>query len=140
MDNFTPVSGFLGGILIGSGASLLILLSGRVAGISGIYGGLLAPKRTDWLWRAAFVVGIVLGAIVVRLLGGGPVAVSIEGSWPVLVVAGLLVGYGVRLGNGCTSGHGVCGIARGSGRSLAATAIFFATAVVTVYLARQIGG
>lgn len=140
MENFTPVSGLIGGLLIGLAASLLVLLNGRIAGISGIFSGLLFPKKTDWIWRAAFIVGILIGPVIVRLLGGGPSTVTIEPALPILVIAGLLVGYGVRAGNGCTSGHGVCGLARGSGRSLVATVTFFATAVVTVFIVRHIGG
>jgi len=140
LETFTPLSGLIGGLMIGAAAGLLMLLNGRVAGISGILGGLLSPKAGNWAWRLAFVAGIVAGPVAVRAAGGEPEAIQIETSWLVLIAAGLLVGVGVRLGNGCTSGHGVCGLARGSGRSLAATAAFFGTAVVTVFLFRHIWG
>jgi len=138
LDSFTPLSGLIGGLLIGGAASLFVLLNGRVAGISGIYGGLLAPTALDWHWRVAFILGIAIGPVLVGLLGGGPAAIVIDASWPTLVVGGLLVGYGARLGSGCTSGHGVCGMARGSPRSLIATMTFFSTAALTVFFMRHI--
>lgn len=130
----------LGGILIGLAASLLLLFNGRVAGISGIVGGLLPPERGDIGWRVAFVAGLVgggllLGGLFPRVLGA-PVVTGVA----VPVVAGLLVGFGTRLGNGCTSGHGVCGLARGSLRSLVATLTFMATGALTVFLVRHVLG
>lgn len=140
MESFTPVSGFVGGLMIGAAASLLVLLNGRVAGISGILGGALGPVSKDSAWRIAFLAGIVIGPMIVALLGGHVPEIALQAPLPVLVVAGLLVGFGTRLGNGCTSGHGVCGIARGSPRSLAATATFFAVAVLTVFVSRHLAG
>ena len=133
MEVFTPVSGLVGGLLIGLAVVLLLLLNGRLAGISGIVGGLLAPKGTERGWRAAFVAGLMLGASA-YVLATGYLSVSVQASLPVLVAAGLLVGFGTRLGSGCTSGHGLCGMARLSGRSIAATSVFFGVAILTVFL------
>ena len=134
MENFTPVSGLIGGLLIGLAAALLLLLNGRISGISGIVGGLLVSKSSDAGWRVVFVAGLLLGAFAYMLAAGGTIPVQMQASLPVLVVAGLLVGFGTRLGSGCTSGHGVCGIARLSKRSIAATATFFGVAILTVFL------
>jgi uncharacterized membrane protein YedE/YeeE len=128
---------FAGGALIGAAAALLLLANGRIAGISGIAGGLLGPAGRDAAWRAAFLVGLLLGPVLFRLTAGHWPDLHVEASWPMLVVAGLLVGYGTRLGSGCTSGHGVCGLARLSPRSLAAVATFMAAAIVTVFLVRH---
>lgn len=133
MEDFTPVSGFAGGLLIGLAVVLLLVLNGRLAGISGIVGGLLSTRGTDRGWRALFVVGLLLGVSAYVLVTGDS-SVTVEASLPVLVVAGLLVGFGTRLGSGCTSGHGLCGMARLSKRSVAATAVFFGVAIVTVFL------
>ena len=138
MDDFTPVGGLVGGLLIGLAAALLLLLNGRISGISGIVGGLVIPKSSDAGWRAAFVAGLLLGASIYKLTTGGAIPVTMQASLPVLVVAGLLVGFGTRLGSGCTSGHGVCGIARLSSRSIVATAVFFGVAMLTVFLARHV--
>ncbi len=142
MENFTPLSGLFGGLLIGLAAALLLLLNGRISGISGIVGGLLAPnpKGSEVGWRLAFVAGLMLGALVYALAAGGAALVSVQASVPVLVVAGLLVGFGTRLGSGCTSGHGLCGIARLSKRSISATAVFFGVAMLTVFLVRHVFG
>lgn len=138
MESFTPVSGLVGGLLIGLAAALLLLLNGRISGISGIVGGLVVPKESDAGWRVAFVAGLLLGALAYVLATGDAVLVRMQASLPVLVVAGLLVGFGTRLGSGCTSGHGVCGIARLSKRSIAATAVFFGVAILTVFLTRHV--
>lgn len=134
---FTPWSALAGGALIGASASLLLLRTGRVAGISGIVGGLLAPARGETAWRAWFVGGLLAGGLVLRLLrpasfGAGVVPL------PLVILAGLLVGFGTRLGNGCTSGHGVCGLSRRSGRSLAATLTFMATGVATACIVQHL--
>ena len=134
MENFTPISGLLGGMLIGLATTLMLLLNGRIAGISGIVGGLLTRKGSEVGWRAMFVAGLLLGAFVYMLATGGALPVRIEASLPIVVVAGLLVGFGTRLGSGCTSGHGVSGIARFSKRSIVATSVFMGAGVVTVYL------
>ena len=138
MENFTPVSGLIGGLLIGLAATLLLLLNGRLSGISGIVGGMLAPKSSDAGWRVAFVAGLLLGAFIYMLATGDAVAVRMQASVPVLVVAGLLVGFGTQLGSGCTSGHGVCGIARLSKRSIVATVVFMGVAVLVVFLTRHV--
>ena len=134
MENFTPISGLIGGLLIGLAAALLLLLNGRISGISGIVGGLLAPKSSDAGWRVVFVAGLLLGAFIYMLATGGAIPVRVQASVPVLVAAGLLVGFGTRLGSGCTSGHGLCGIARLSRRSIVASAVFFGVAMLTVFL------
>jgi uncharacterized protein len=134
VENFTPVSGLIGGLLIGLAAALLLLLNGRISGISGIVGGLLMRKSSEVGWRVAFVAGLLLGALAYVLATDDALPVRMQASLPVLVAAGLLVGFGTRLGSGCTSGHGVCGIARLSKRSIAATAIFFGVAILTVFL------
>jgi uncharacterized protein len=138
VENFTPFSGLVGGLLIGLAAALLLLLNGRISGISGIVGGLLAPKSSDAGWRVVFVVGLLLGAFIYMLATGGTIPVTMQASLPVLVVAGLLVGFGTHLGSGCTSGHGVCGIARLSKRSIVATSVFFGVAMLTVFLTRHV--
>src|SRR5471032_2941442 len=140
MTNFTPISALFGGALIGLSAALLMLLTGRIAGISGIFGGCLALRANDRAWRIAFVAGLIetplLGA-----LAGFPLSIpSMPNSWIVTVLAGLLIGFGTRLGSGSTSGHGVCGNARLSARSIAATAIFVVTAMVVVFLMRHVFG
>jgi uncharacterized membrane protein YedE/YeeE len=138
VENFTPVSGLVGGLLIGLAAALLLLLNGRISGISGIVGGLLARHSSEAGWRVAFVAGLLLGALAYVLATGDAVLVRIQASLPVLAAAGLLVGFGTRLGSGCTSGHGVCGIARLSRRSIAATATFFGVAILTVFLTHHV--
>ena len=138
VENFTPVSGIIGGLLIGLATALMMLFNGKIAGISGIVGGLLARKASEAGWRAVFVVGLLLGAFVYMLATGGAIPVSIQASLPVMVVAGLLVGFGTRLGSGCTSGHGVSGIARFSKRSVVATLVFFVTAIVTVFVTHHV--
>ena len=135
--HFTPWTALAGGMLIGLAASLFILLGGRIAGISGILGGLLRPARGDLAWRLLFLAGIVLVPFGWSLVAALPEA-SIEADGATLVVAGLLVGIGTRYGAGCTSGHGVCGVARLSPRSLAATATFVAAGFVTVWLLRHV--
>jgi hypothetical protein len=138
MENFTPVSGLVGGLLLGLAATMLLLLNGRISGISGIVGGLLAPKSSEVGWRVVFLVGLLLGAFGYVLATGGALPVRMQASMPILIVAGLLVGFGTRLGSGCTSGHGLCGIARFSKRSIAASAVFFGVAMLTVFLTRHV--
>ncbi len=138
MENFTPVSGLIGGMLIGLAAALLLLLNGRISGISGIVGGLLAPKSSDAGWRVLFIAGLLLGAFGYMLATGGMLPVRMQASLPVLVVAGLLVGFGTRFGSGCTSGHGLCGIGRLSKRSIVASVVFFGVAMLTVFLTQHV--
>ncbi len=140
MSNFTPMAALLGGALIGGAALLLWLGLGRVAGIAGILGGLARARGAEAGWRLAFLAGLVLAPLAFVLLGGAVPAPRIEASAPVLVLAGLLVGFGTRLGNGCTSGHGVCGVARLSLRSVAATLVFMVVAALTVFVRRHLVG
>lgn len=140
MENFTPITGLIGGALIGLAAVVFLALNGRVAGISGIAGGLLGGGGPDFSWRAAFIIGLVVGPLVVGFAMGAMPTVQIEAGWPLLIAAGLLVGFGTRLGSGCTSGHGVCGIARGAGRSIAATLVFMTAAALTVFIVRHVIG
>ncbi len=135
--NFTPWTALGGGLLIGAAASAFVLFNGRIAGISGIVGGLLRPERGDIAWRLAFLAGLVLAPLLYQLAAPVP-EIRIEASNVALVAAGLLVGLGTRYGAGCTSGHGVCGLSRRSPRSLAATAAFMAAGFVTVYMVRHV--
>jgi uncharacterized protein len=141
MDFSSLLPPLVGGVLIGLSASLLLLCNGRVAGISGIVGALVSPTRGDITWRVLFFAGLLVGGLLLRLLRpesfGAPSVVGL-GGLASLALAGVLVGVGARLGGGCTSGHGVCGIGRGSGRSLAATLTFMATGIVTVFLVRHV--
>ncbi len=139
MTSFTPLSGLLGGVLIGLSASLLMSFNGRIAGISGILGELLAFRRSEMGWRLAFIAGLVVAPILYRAFSGA-LPFTITPSMPVLIAGGLLVGIGTRMGSGCTSGHGVCGLARFSKRSLAATLIFMAAGIATVFVARHLIG
>jgi uncharacterized membrane protein YedE/YeeE len=140
MANFTPVSAAIGGALIGLSAVLLMLSTGRIAGISGIFSGLLNVRGEDKGWRLAFLAGLILAPIVAGLIGYGMSPPKLPSSWAVIVVAGLLVGFGTRLGGGCTSGHGICGTARLSPRSIAATVVFMAMAIITVAVIRHLLG
>jgi uncharacterized membrane protein YedE/YeeE len=137
--HFTPWASLAGGILIGLATALLLLANGRVAGISGILGGLLRPTRGDIAWRVTFILGL-FGAPLVWLSMRAMPPAQIDHSPALLAVGGLLVGIGTRFGNGCTSGHGVCGIARLSPRSLLATACFLAAGFVTVFIVRHVLG
>jgi uncharacterized membrane protein YedE/YeeE len=134
---FTPWTALLGGVMIGAAAAVLILFNGRIAGISGVLGGLLRPARGDIGWRVAFVAGL-FGAPFVYALAAPLPALQIDAGTLALLGAGLLVGVGTRYGGGCTSGHGVCGLARLSPRSAAATAIFMAAGFATVYVLRHL--
>ena len=137
--SFTPMASLFGGVMIGVAALLLMLLHGRVMGISGILGGIVCPAaRDDVPWRLLFVAGALLGPLAVIYLVGRPVDVVPVASGLVLPVAGFLVGLGTAIGSGCTSGHGICGLARLSMRSAAAVGMFMITAVVTVYIVRHV--
>lgn len=136
---FTPWSALAGGALIGIAAALFVLLNGRIAGISGIIGGLLTPKKDDILWRILFVAGMVLAPALWMLSGPLP-PMQIDAGYPMLIIAGLIVGISTRYGSGCTSGHGVCGISRLSPRSIVATLAFMSTGFVTVYVIRHLIG
>ena len=136
-SHFTPWSSLAGGALIGLAAALFLLLNGRIAGISGVLGGLLKPVRGDIAWRAAFILGLVGAPLVYGLFAGLPVP-QIDADYAALIAAGLLVGVGTRYGSGCTSGHGVCGVARLSPRSLVATACFMAAGFASVFMIRHL--
>jgi uncharacterized membrane protein YedE/YeeE len=140
MANFTPLSAAIGGALIGLAAVMLMLFAGRVAGISGITAGILGIGSIDRGWRLAFIAGLILAPVAAMLAGYAVPVPQMPTSWVVVIAAGLLVGFGARLGGGCTSGHGICGIARLSKRSIAATMIFIGTAVVTVAVMRHVIG
>jgi len=138
-NNFTPWMSLAGGLMIGIATVLFLVFNGRIAGISGIVGGMLKPARGDIAWRIAFVVGLVLSPLVFSIATPLP-QVHIEASNPVLITAGLLVGIGTRYGSGCTSGHGVCGLSRRSPRSMMATIAFMFAGFVTVYVVRHLVG
>ncbi len=141
---FTPVSAAVGGALIGLAAVLFMALNGRIAGVSGIVAGIMAPirgeGRADLSWRLAFVAGLVVAPPLAGLFSGETIQISTPHPLWMMALGGLLVGYGTRLGSGCTSGHGVCGVARLSKRSFAATGMFMATAIVTVFVIHRIMG
>lgn len=138
---FTPWSSLFGGILIGISATTLMLLAGRIMGVTGILTGLLFPaSRSELAWRVALLAGMLTGPLLVLVASGAMLPIQVPTSTPMMALGGLVVGFGVSLGNGCTSGHGVCGIARGSARSVVATATFMATAFATVYLVRHVIG
>jgi uncharacterized membrane protein YedE/YeeE len=139
MENFTPWTALAGGALIGLAASILLVANGRIAGISGIVGGLLAPVRGEVGWRVMFLVGLIGAGVVMAFVMPGSFGASPR-TLPLVALAGLLVGVGTRLGNGCTSGHGVCGISRLSPRSIAATLTFMATGAGVVFAMRVLGG
>jgi uncharacterized membrane protein YedE/YeeE len=134
---FTPWASLAGGALIGLAAALLMLANGRIAGVSGVLGGLLAPRRGDVGWRLAFVSGLVGAPLVYALAAAWPVP-RIDAGSAALIAAGLLVGVGTRVGSGCTSGHGVCGLSRLSPRSLVATLLFMAAGFATVFVVRHL--
>ena len=138
-QTFTPLSALLGGVLIGLAAALLVLYNGRIAGISGILGGLLRPKlnSSEIGWRVAFISGLILSPVLYRLLFALP-TIEIEASHATLVAAGLLVGLGTRYAGGCTSGHGVCGLSRLSPRSVVATVAFMLVGVAAVFVIRHV--
>ncbi|WP_374568786.1 YeeE/YedE family protein [Ideonella sp.] len=134
---FTPWPALAGGVLIGIAVAMFILLNGRIAGVSGVLGGLLSPSRGDIAWRLAFIGGLVAAPLLYQALTG-PLTVSIDAGFGTLAVGGFLVGIGTRYGSGCTSGHGVCGLARLSPRSLVATLTFMAVGFATVFVVRHL--
>lgn len=138
-NNFTPMTALAGGALIGVASAMFVLFNGRIAGITGILGGLLRPKLRDIGWRLAFIIGLVAAPLIWLLFAPLP-AIQIDASNTLLAIAGLIVGIGTRYGSGCTSGHGVCGISRLSPRSIVATLAFMATGVITVYIVRHVLG
>ena len=136
-NNFTPWTSLAGGAVLGLSAALFVLLNGRIAGISGVLGGLLRPRAGDLAWRVAFVGGLLVAPLVFGLFMELP-TMQVAAEAPLLVAAGLLVGIGTRLGSGCTSGHGVCGISRLSPRSIVATLSFMASGFLTVFLTHHV--
>lgn len=138
---FTPIASTVGGVLIGTASVLLMLTLGRIMGATGILAGFFSPaSRDDWLWRAAILAGMITGPVVYLALMGEMPAVQVPISTPMLLIGGFIVGVGVTYGSGCTSGHGVCGMARLSPRSIAATATFMVFTAVTVFLIRHVIG
>ena len=140
MEHFTPLASSIGGALIGLSAALMLLGLGRIAGVSGIFAGLVQRDRRELGWRLAFVLGLVAGGLIAQALAPELFRFALDRSLVAIAAAGLLVGVGTRLGNGCTSGHGVCGVSRGSTRSIAATAVFVATGILTVFVTQRVLG
>lgn len=138
-NHFTPWASLLGGMLIGLATAGFVLFNGRIAGVSGILGGLLIPKQEDIAWRLAFITGLIAGPLFYQLFADLP-PIRIDAGLPLVAAAGLLVGIGTRYGGGCTSGHGVCGLSRLSPRSLVATLCFMAAGFITVFVVRHIIG
>lgn len=139
LSHFTPVQSLAGGLIIGLAAAVLLLFNGRIAGISGILGALLSQPIKDYAWRLAFLAGLV-GAPVIAHLAGMELVTDSQAGWGEILVAGFLVGIGTRYASGCTSGHGVCGLSRGSKRSLVATLTFMAAGFITVFIQRHLMG
>ena len=140
MENFTPFSALLGGVLIGLSATLLLMFNGRIAGVSGILSGIFIQPAGDRLWRLMFVLGMVLSGLVYQLFKPGAFAEYESLPLALLITGAFLVGFGTRMGGGCTSGHGVCGIGRVSPRSITATFVFMGAGFVTVYILRHVVG
>ncbi len=135
--SFAPGPALAGGILLGVAAALYVLINGRILGISGILGGLIGPKKSDWLWRASFVLGLLTAPLWGKFVFQMNTTAVIDADYITLIVAGLLVGFGARYGSGCTSGHGICGLSRLSPRSLLATLTFMGCGFLVVYLVRH---
>ena len=135
--SFTPGPALAGGIILGIAAALYVLINGRILGISGILGGLIGPKRTDWLWRASFVLRLLTAPLWGKYVFQMNTTAVIDADYLTLIIAGLLVGFGARYGSGCTSGHGICGLSRLSPRSLLATLTFMGCGFLVVYLVRH---
>jgi hypothetical protein len=140
LEGFTPWAALAGGTLIGLAALLLLLCNGRIAGISGIMGGSLKPARGDLLWRVLFFFGLFTGGLVTLWWWPAALDIRVDVSTPAVILAGLLVGLGARIGSGCTSGHGVCGVGRLAPRSIVASAVFVSAAMLTVYVVRHLLG
>jgi uncharacterized membrane protein YedE/YeeE len=135
---FTPIPSLLGGMMLGVAAALYVLLHGRILGISGIVSGLVHPKKEDWSWRLALVVGLLTAPFLAALFFGILPVIEVDASWLTVIIAGLLVGFGVQYGSGCTSGHGICGLSRLSPRSLVATLSFMTAGFLVVFVIRHL--
>ena len=140
MENFSPISASIGGGLIGLSAVLLMALNGRIAGISGVFSGAVFAERGDKLWRLLFVAGLVAAPALWALAQGAQPPIEITQNWSLIIAGGLLVGFGTRLGSGCTSGHGVCGLSRLSPRSMVSVTLFMGAGMATVAIAKSILG
>ncbi|MEZ5792683.1 MAG: YeeE/YedE thiosulfate transporter family protein [Nitratireductor sp.] len=138
MTEFTPIESTIGGVLIGLSAVLLMGLHGRIAGMTGILGGIIPPLASDWKWRAAFLAGAILAPVLYLTVTGTPVPFAVPVSTTAMIIGGLIVGAGVTYSSGCTSGHGVCGMARLSPRSFVATLVFMVATFATVYVVRHV--
>ena len=136
--SFTPIPSLFGGMILGVAAALYVLLHGRILGISGIVSGLLHPKKGDWSWRLAFALGLLTSSFLAALIFGILPVIEVDASWLTVIVAGLLVGFGVQYGSGCTSGHGICGLSRLSPRSLVATLSFMTAGFLVVFVIRHL--
>ena len=136
--SFTPIPSLLGGMILGIAAALYVLLHGRILGISGIVSGLLHPKAGDWSWRLAFALGLLTSSFLAALIFGIFPVIEVDANWLTVIVAGLLVGFGVQYGSGCTSGHGICGLSRLSPRSLVATLSFMIAGFLVVFIIRHL--
>lgn len=139
MENFTPWSSLIGGILIGLASAMLFVGQGRIAGVMGIFNGLLGKVTNDFWWRLCFILGLLIGGGIIVFYLPQNSALDYSKPIPLLIIGGLLVGFGTRMGNGCTSGHGVCGLGRRSPRSLAAVLSFMGAGMITVYLLKLVG-
>jgi uncharacterized membrane protein YedE/YeeE len=140
MENFTPIASTIGGILIGISAVIMLVANGRITGISGIFDGIIAPESGEFEWRVIFVAGLLTGGAILFATYPSLFAIGIERSWPAVILAGILVGFGTRLGNGCTSGHGVCGLSRFSNRSFVAVISFMTMGAITVFVVNHLLG
>lgn len=140
MENFTPLSASIGGALIGLSAVMLMALNGRIAGISGVLSGAAFAESGDRSWRFFFVIGLIAAPLLYSVVSSAPAAFIMQADWPIIIAGGLLVGFGTRLGSGCTSGHGVCGLSRLSPRSFLAVGVFMAAGMITVAVVRTIMG
>ena len=140
MENSTPFSAAAGGALIGLAATLLMAFNGRIAGISGVFSGSVFAEKGDKVWRLFFIAGLVAGPVAYRLVTGMKPEIQFDAEFPVIIVAGLLVGFGTHLGSGCTSGHGICGLSRLSPRSMVSVGLFMAAGMVTTGVIRHLLG
>jgi uncharacterized membrane protein YedE/YeeE len=136
--SFTPIPSLLGGMMLGLAATLYVLLHGRILGISGIVSGLVHPKKEDWSWRLAFIIGLLTAPFLAALFFGILPVIEVDANWFTVIIAGLLVGFGVQYGSGCTSGHGICGLSRLSPRSLVATLSFMTAGFLVVFIIRHL--